>query len=126
MADLTQRDAAFIERDRLLQFSQYGAAAVVVLYDREGVELRRIKRLWNRYRKTAERGTVVYYSFRIADLKEEFAEDFRKVGDGGSLGVLGAKYRATKVAGWEPGESKIWTVTTNKAEETSAEFNATP
>lgn len=125
MADLTQRDAAYIERDRLLQFSQYGAAAVLILFDREGVELRRIPKFWNRYRKTT-RDNATYFRFRIADFKSEYAADLRKVGDGGSLGILGARYRTTKVEAWEPGESKIWTVSTNKEDAPSASFYSAP
>jgi hypothetical protein len=125
MADLTQRDAAVIERDRLLQFSQYGTAAVVILYDKRGNELRRIKRYWNRYRKTT-RENATYFRFRIADLSSEYAADMRKVGDGGSLGVLGARYSTTKVEAWQPGESRIWTVTADATDGPSSNFNSAP
>jgi hypothetical protein len=125
MADLTQRDAAVIERDRLLQFSQYGTRAVVKLLDKRGNTLRTILRFWNRYRKTT-RENATYFRFRIADPKGEFAADMRAVGDGGSLDVLGARYRVTKVETWQPGESRIWTVTTNAEDGPSSEFNSAP
>lgn len=124
MADLTQRDAAYIERDRLLQFSQYGAAAVVKLFDKEGNELRTVARLWNRYRKTT-REQAVYFLFKIADLNSEFESDMRKLA-GGFLEVLKARYRVTRVTGWEPGESRIWNVTTNKTDAPAAEFYRAP
>lgn len=125
MADLTQKDAAIIERDRLLQFSQYGTAAVVVLHDKRGESLRTIQRFWNRYRKTT-RENATYFRFRIADSRSEYAADMRSLGDGGTLTVLGARYRVTKVEGWQPGESRIWTVTANAEDAPSQEFNRAP
>jgi hypothetical protein len=125
MADLTQRDAGIIERDRMIQFSQYGAAAVVSLHDKSGALLRTVQKKWNRYRKTT-RENVTYFRFRIVDSKAEFAADLKSVGDGGFLVVLGSRYRATKVTGWQPGESKIWTVDTNAEDAPSAEFFRAP
>lgn len=125
MADLTGRDAGIIERDRMLQFSQYGSRAVVKLFDKRGTELRTIPRFWNRYRKTT-RDNVTYFRFRVADPKSEFAADMQKVGDGGFLEVLGSRYRPTEVKGWEPGESRVWTLNTNALDKPSVEFHRQP
>jgi hypothetical protein len=125
VADLTERDAAIIERDRLVQFSQFGTLAVVKLYDKQGSFLREIPRKWNRYRKTTRDGAV-WFLFRITDSKSEFGADLAKVGDGGFLEVMGARYRATEVRGWEPGESRIWNVNTNKLDKPSVEFHRQP
>lgn len=125
MADLTQRDAAIIERDRLLQFSQYGTAAVVVFYDKRGTEVLTVRRFWNRYRKTT-RENATYFRFRVADFKSEYAAAIRAAGDGGSATVLDARYRITKAEGWQPGESRIWTVTANAEDAPSQEFNRAP
>lgn len=137
MADLTMRDAAKVERDRLIQFSQYGSTLRLRFYDREGALLREVKAWWNRYRKTT-RENAVYYSFKIADLKSEYADDLRAVGDGGQLGVflraeippvapsviptpaVEPKYRVNRVDGWEEGESRIWTVTADSIAATRA------
>jgi hypothetical protein len=121
MADLTQRDAGLIERDRMVQFSQYGSRAVVILRDREGRELRTISRFWNRYRKTT-RDNVTYFRFRVADAKDEFAADMRSAGDGGAFEVLGERYRVTKVERWKAGEPRVWTVTTNAEDGPASEF----
>lgn len=121
MADLTQREAGLIERDRMLQFSQYGARAVLVFRDREGREVLKVARFWNRYRKTT-RDNATYFRFRVADLKSEFAEGVRRAGDGGALEVLGERYRVTKAEGWKAGEPRVWTVTTNAEDAPSSEF----
>lgn len=119
------RDAARIEADRQLQFSQYGRAAVLKLYDREGNELRTIRLYWNRYRKRTREGAV-WFLFKVADLKSEFAVDMRKAGDGGTLDVLGARYRVNGVTQWEPGESKIWEVAATASVAPATEFFAQP
>lgn len=137
MADLTMRDAAKVERDRLIQFSQYGSALRLRFYDREGALLREVRTYWNRYRKTT-RENAVYYSFKIADFKREFASDLEAVGDGGQLGVflkaavppvapavvetppVEPRYRVSRVDGWEEGESRIWTVTADSIAATRA------
>lgn len=112
MADLTVRDAAIIERDRLLQFSQYGAAAKLALYDNEGTFLREIVRYWNRYRRT-DKDNVVFYKFKVGDLKSEYLADMKKVGDEGRIGIpgLGALYQVSKVDGYEPGEGRVYVIT---------------
>jgi hypothetical protein len=123
MADLTMRDAAKIERDRQVQFSQFGSRLRLRIYDSKGALLREVKTFWNRYRKTT-RENVVYYSFKIADFKEAFEEDLVKAGDHGKLGVYTGdeepQYNVNRVDGWEVGESKVWTITTDSINSTKA------
>jgi hypothetical protein len=125
MADLTQRDAGLIERDRMLQFSQYGSAAVLKFFDREGREVLSVARYWNRYRKTT-RDNVTYFRFRVADLRSAYAAAMKLAGDGGSVEILGERYRVTKLEGWKAGEPRVWNVTTNAEDAPASEFFRQP
>lgn len=106
-------------------FSQYGRAAVLIFYDKQGAEVGRVARYWSRQRKTT-RNNATYFRFRVADLKTEFAAAMRAAGDGGTVGVLGERYRLTKVEGWKAGESRIWTLTGNAVDAPTSEFFQAP
>lgn len=112
MANFTQRDAGKLEADRQKQFSHLRQVRLS-LYDREGEKLREIKSWWNRYRKTTREGAI-YFQIKVADLRDEYAADMRKVGDGGTLRIESlseeARYSVNGVEGWQMGEPHVWTV----------------
>lgn len=121
MADLTLRDAARVERDRLVQFSQYGPAAKLALYDSRGVLLREITRYWNRYRSfTKENGVVL--KFKIGDLRSEYEADILTVADDGRVAIpyLNALYQVLRIDSFEPGESRIYKIEVSSVKSTLA------
>lgn len=125
MADLTRRDAAIIERDRMLQFSQFGRSAQLILRDKAGAEIRRIDRFWNRYRRT-DKDLAVYFRIKVGDLRSEYEASMRICGDDGTADILGQIYRVQRIDGWQTGESRIWTITAVAREAIAAEFFQLP